>query len=188
MGSLANADENIQVPAAAVDHADSEQLVPADGPQSARIRGHSEGTLHRFRGGDSAGLLRRRRRIEDRGADWRLASNGGAGRRYINVPLSSEVTALMAGRVEDRIDFDALFTAHYAALARMICRLVGDIGWAQELAAEAFWKLHRRPPRSRQNLIGWLYRTGLNLALDNLKKQKRRAHYEALASAPGPPH
>jgi len=51
-----------------------------------------------------------------------------------------------------------------------------------QLAAEAFWRLHRKPPASDQNLLGWLYRTGLRLALDSLKKQKRRAHYEALGA------
>jgi RNA polymerase sigma factor (sigma-70 family) len=83
-------------------------------------------------------------------------------------------------------DFDGLFAAHYAALARVIYRVVGDVGLAEELAAEAFWKLHRNPPRSDDNLAGWLYRTGLRLGLDHLKKRKRRAHYEALAAWPGP--
>jgi RNA polymerase sigma-70 factor (ECF subfamily) len=35
------------------------------------------------------------------------------------------------------------------------------------------------------NPMGWLCRTGLRLALDHLRKRKRRAHYEALS--PGPP-
>jgi RNA polymerase sigma-70 factor (ECF subfamily) len=87
--------------------------------------------------------------------------------------------------VESAGKFDELFTANYAALTRLVYRLVGDIGWAEELAAEAFWKLHRNPPASDHNLMGWLYRTGLRLALDDLKKRKRRAHYEALATAPG---
>jgi RNA polymerase sigma-70 factor (ECF subfamily) len=82
-------------------------------------------------------------------------------------------------------DFDELFAAHYAGLARLIYRVVGDTGWAEELAAEAFWKLHRHPPASHDNLVGWLYRTGLRLALDNLKVRKRRAHYEAQAPGPG---
>jgi RNA polymerase sigma-70 factor (ECF subfamily) len=80
--------------------------------------------------------------------------------------------------------FDGLFADNYAALTRVIYRVVGDMGCAEELAAEAFWKLHRNPPASDHNLGGWLRRTGLRLALDNLKKRKRRAHYEALA--PGP--
>jgi RNA polymerase sigma-70 factor (ECF subfamily) len=86
--------------------------------------------------------------------------------------------------IESAGKFDELFTANYTALTRLVYRVVGDIGWAEELAAEAFWKLHRSPPASDDNLPGWLYRTGLRLALDNLKKRKRRAHYEAQAPAP----
>jgi RNA polymerase sigma factor (sigma-70 family) len=87
--------------------------------------------------------------------------------------------------VESGDNFDQLFAANYAPLTRLVYRVVGDIGWAEELAAEAFWKLHRTGPASDRNLSGWLYRTGLRLALDNLKKRKRRAHYEALAPGPG---
>jgi RNA polymerase sigma-70 factor, ECF subfamily len=85
---------------------------------------------------------------------------------------------------ESATDFDALFTANYAPLARVIYRVVGDTDLAEELSAEAFWKLHRSPPASDHNLAGWLYRTGLHLAFDSLKKRRRRAHYEGLAPAP----
>jgi RNA polymerase sigma-70 factor, ECF subfamily len=80
--------------------------------------------------------------------------------------------------------FEELFAANYAPLCRVIYRLVGDTGWAEELAAEAFWKLHRKPPASAENLAGWLYRAGLRLALDNLKMRKRRALYEGQAAPP----
>jgi RNA polymerase sigma factor (sigma-70 family) len=99
------------------------------------------------------------------------------------VAASSDV---VNGRIESAGTFDELFTLNYAALTRLIQRVVGDGGWAEEIAAEAFWKLHRHPPASKQNLVGWLYRTGLRLALDNLKKRKRRVHYESLAPAPTP--
>jgi RNA polymerase sigma-70 factor (ECF subfamily) len=92
---------------------------------------------------------------------------------------------VVTAKTERADDFDGLFAANYAGLTRVIYRIVGDTGWAEELAAEAFWKLHRNPPESGHNLVGWLYRTGLRLALDNLKKRKRRAHYEALARPPG---
>jgi RNA polymerase sigma factor (sigma-70 family) len=100
------------------------------------------------------------------------------------VPLSSDIP-VVTRTIESAGTFDELFTSNYAALTRLIYRVVGDTGWAEELAAEAFWKLHRNPPKSDHNLVGWLYRTGLHLALDNLKKRKRRAHYEALAPPPG---
>jgi len=87
----------------------------------------------------------------------------------------------VTAKIESAYNFDQLFIANYTAVTRLIYRVVGDIGWAEELAAEAFWKLHRNPPASGHNLAGWLYRTGIRLALDNLKKRKRRVHYEALA-------
>ncbi len=80
-------------------------------------------------------------------------------------------------------DFDSLFLAHYAALARALYRVVGDTHAAEELASEAFWKLHSRPPGSHENLIGWVYRTGFRLALDSLRKRRRRDRYEAQAAA-----
>ena len=92
---------------------------------------------------------------------------------------------MAAGIVASADNFDALFTAHYASLSRVLYRVLGDTGAAEELAAEAFWRLYRSPPRSRENLEGWLYRTGLRLALDTLKKRRRRTHYEALAPRPG---
>jgi RNA polymerase sigma-70 factor, ECF subfamily len=98
------------------------------------------------------------------------------------MPPGSDIP--VASKIESAGSFDELFTANYAALTRLIYRVVGDIGWAEDLAAEAFWKLHRNPPASEHNVAGWLYRTGIRLALDNLKKRKRRAHYEALAPRP----
>ena len=98
------------------------------------------------------------------------------------MPASSNIPVTSKIEIADHLD--ALFAAEYNKLTRLIYRVVGDTGWAEELAAEAFWKLHRNPPSSDHNLAGWLYRTGIRLALDNLKKRKRRAHYEALAPAP----
>ena len=102
-------------------------------------------------------------------------SNSALGRRlgYVVVSASPETAN----------SFDALFAANYVSLTRLIYRVVGDTGWAEDLAADTFWKLHRNPPKSDQNLSGWLYRTGLRLALDELKKRKRRARYESMAPA-----
>lgn len=43
-------------------------------------------------------------------------------------------------------DIESLFRAHYRRLCRLTCRVIGDPDLAEELAAEAFWKLHQRPP------------------------------------------
>jgi len=78
-------------------------------------------------------------------------------------------------------DLDALFAAYYRRLTRLLYRVTGDTARAEEFAAEAFWRLYDKPPRDGANIEGWLYRTGLHLALDYLKKERRRARYEALA-------
>ena len=77
-------------------------------------------------------------------------------------------------------DLDALFAANYRRLTRLLYRVIGDTARAEEFAAEAFWRLYDKPPRDATNIEGWLYRTGLHLALDHLKKERRRARYEAL--------
>ena len=75
--------------------------------------------------------------------------------------------------------------ASYRRLARLLYRVSGDFGRAEEVASEAFWRLHSKPPAADTNIEGWLYRTGLRLALDQLKKDRRRARYEALGSLLG---
>lgn len=83
------------------------------------------------------------------------------------------------------LDFDSLFRAYYGRLTRLLYRITGDASRAEEVAAEAFWRLYRKPPPSHLNLEGWLYRTGVRLALDQLKMERRRSRYEALAVAFG---
>jgi len=77
-------------------------------------------------------------------------------------------------------NFDALFTSYYRRLTRLLYRATGDTGRSEEFAAEAFWRLYHKPPPDASNIEGWLYRIGLRLALDYLKKERRRARYEAL--------
>ena len=83
------------------------------------------------------------------------------------------------------LDIDSLFRSYYARLARLLYRVTGDTARAEEIASEAFWRLHRKPPPDEANYEGWLYRTGVRLALDHLKKERRRASYEALAPESG---
>jgi len=90
----------------------------------------------------------------------------------------------------DGAAFEELFRLSYRRLARLLFRITHDFARAEEMASEAFWRLYCRPPARDTNLEGWLYRTGLRLALDHLRNERRRARYEALAAAiglvPGP--
>lgn len=83
--------------------------------------------------------------------------------------------------------FDELFLAHYAQIAAILCRVVGDWGRAEELANEVFLKLYRRPlPEiSSGNVGGWLYRTAMNLGIDALRSSARRKRYELAAAQHG---
>ena len=78
--------------------------------------------------------------------------------------------------------FDALFADYYRRLARLLYRLTGDTSRAEEAAAEAFWRLHQVKLPSGANLEGWLYRTGVRVALDRLKMDRRRDRYEHLSN------
>jgi RNA polymerase sigma-70 factor (ECF subfamily) len=85
----------------------------------------------------------------------------------------------------DRV-FEGLFSEHYPRLVRTLLRLVGNQAQAEELAADAFYKLYRQRPRydpeekhaPDENLAGWLYRTGMNLGLDALRANNRRLRRE----------
>ena len=60
-----------------------------------------------------------------------------------------------AQRTDLEIDFDELFEQHWAGLCRTLTNLVGDRDEAQDLALEAFLRLHHKPPSDRRNLGGW---------------------------------
>jgi RNA polymerase sigma-70 factor (ECF subfamily) len=81
--------------------------------------------------------------------------------------------------------FDALFQAHYEPIARAIVRIIQDRGRAEELAVETFWKLHKNPQVQGPSAGGWLYRTAVRLALDELRRRARQSRYERLLSWTG---
>jgi RNA polymerase sigma-70 factor (ECF subfamily) len=85
------------------------------------------------------------------------------------------------------LSFDLLFQNYYSRLARLLYRVTGDTSRAEEIASEAFWRLHRKPPPDQANVEGWLYRTRVRLALDHLKKERRRARYESMVPVHGAP-
>ena len=80
-------------------------------------------------------------------------------------------------------DFEALFREHYVRLVRVLVRLVGSAGQAEELASDAFCRLHQHRAQldSDENLAGWLYRTAMNLGLDALRSNTRRTRREETA-------
>ena len=92
--------------------------------------------------------------------------------------LSFSGTFSVQERAADHV-FEELFAGHYPRLVKTLLRLVGDPGQAEELAADAFYRLHQhRPPGTPDALAGWLYRTAMNLGLDALRTNARRVRRE----------
>jgi RNA polymerase sigma-70 factor (ECF subfamily) len=83
--------------------------------------------------------------------------------------------------------FEQLFLGHYPRLVRTLLRLVGNAGQAEELAADAFYRLHQHRERggSDENSAGWVYRTAMNLALDALRANSRRSRRDGVAQREG---
>jgi len=85
--------------------------------------------------------------------------------------------------VDGDAEFDATFTAYYPRIARVVARVVGDPGRAEELAVETFLRWWRHRAVRGSDAPGWLYRTAVRLGLDELRRQQRRARYERLMAA-----
>lgn len=89
-----------------------------------------------------------------------------------------------AGAKSRGLDFDLVFLEQYSRVYSILVRIVGDRAEAEDLALEAFWQLHRRPPMpARADTAsspygGWLYRVATNLGLNALRARKRRQRYE----------
>ena len=68
--------------------------------------------------------------------------------------------------------FDELFLSTYPSIVGILRRMLGDCGRAEELANEAFLRLYSTalPPSAKQNVPGWLYRTAMNLGIDDLAR------------------
>jgi len=77
-------------------------------------------------------------------------------------------------------DLEVVFRAQYERIARMIAGVIRDHARAEELAVEVFLKWDRHPAAHGENAEGWLYRTALRMALNELRTELRRSRYEAV--------
>lgn len=74
----------------------------------------------------------------------------------------------------DAPTFDEIFLEQYDRVYGILYRLVGTRDEAEDLAQEVFLKLHQKPPRSRDNVAGWLYRVATNMGYNAIRSRKRR--------------
>jgi putative glutamine amidotransferase len=74
--------------------------------------------------------------------------------------------------------FDAILIEQAGPLTRRLTRMVGDRETAEDLRQETLARAWRSGPREAQAPVvrAWLHRTATNLALDELRRRKRREH------------
>jgi RNA polymerase sigma-70 factor (ECF subfamily) len=77
-------------------------------------------------------------------------------------------------RMGDDKAFAGLVTRYERALIRVLSRLVRDEELARDLAQETFWKVYNRLDRfdTSRRFGPWLFRIGVNLTLDLLRKHE----------------
>jgi RNA polymerase sigma-70 factor (ECF subfamily) len=93
---------------------------------------------------------------------------------------------IKSGTVQnEETDFESLFREQWPRVYAVLYRLVGEGEEAQDLALEAFWRLHHRRPTQAvgAELRGWLYRVATNLGINALRSRKRRQRYEERAAS-----
>ncbi len=94
--------------------------------------------------------------------------------------MDPDVVLMLAFRDGDEAAFDQLFRRWAGPLLRYLERMLGESAMAEELVQEAFFRVHRARHRyePRARFSTWLYRIATNLALNELKRPRRRHVHE----------
>jgi RNA polymerase sigma-70 factor (ECF subfamily) len=133
--------------------------------------------LERKGSGFRSGLQQNRTGPRDQPGPARLEVDAEVGLQETD----PDVQLMLALRAGDDSAFDGLFARWAAPLLRYLERIVGDQGIAEELVQETFLRVHaarsRYEPRARFST--WLYRICTNLALNELKRPRRRNRHES---------
>ena len=80
-------------------------------------------------------------------------------------------------------EIDEAFRQHYGRIARVIARVVRDQSRAEELAVDAFLTWWRKTGARGDAAPKWMYRVAVRLAIDELRRDARRARHERLVRA-----
>jgi len=98
------------------------------------------------------------------------------------VDAHGDALSPVVGRLTHQ-ELDAAFLQHYARIARVVGRVVRDRARAEELAVDAFLKWWRHSRARGDHGVAWLYRAAVRLAIDELRRDARRARFERLTGA-----
>jgi len=94
------------------------------------------------------------------------------------VPASSDLAFAKDASASTAFDFEAVFADHYAAIVRLVARVVRDPSRAEELAVDAFCRLWKTSSAQGDSAGGWLRRTAVRLAIDELRRRARCERYD----------
>ncbi len=88
-----------------------------------------------------------------------------------------DVRLMLAFREGETAAFDELFRRWSGPLLRYLERMVRDLSTAEELVQEAFLRVYRARDRYRPDarFSTWLYRIATNLALNELRRPRRKS-------------
>jgi RNA polymerase sigma-70 factor (ECF subfamily) len=95
--------------------------------------------------------------------------------------VNTRTAAGLADEVDDTAGrLDLTFRAHYARINRVIGRVIRDEARAEELAVDVFLKWWRTSSAHGDCAEGWLVRTAVRQALDELRRRNRRQRLDHL--------
>jgi RNA polymerase sigma-70 factor (ECF subfamily) len=114
-------------------------------------------------------------------AEAALIDTPTIGSYFRRMDNSQELLLLEQIRAGDEAGFATLMREHAPKVVGLATRLLGDRSEAEDLAQEAFLRLHRALPgfRGDSSIGTWLYRTTTRLAIDHLRRErlKRRIFF-----------
>jgi RNA polymerase sigma-70 factor, ECF subfamily len=87
---------------------------------------------------------------------------------------SQQAISLERERPSTNPELEAVFRLHYSRITKLIARITKDPGRAEELAVDVFLRLRSSRIEDDHSASGWLSRTAVRLALDELRQQERR--------------
>jgi len=99
----------------------------------------------------------------------------------------SDARLVEDARRGDRDAFGDLVLRYERRLTRVIMRFVSDLELAKDLAQESFLRAYERLDQfdPSRRFGPWLFRIGVNLTLDYLRKRKRRGRWTLFSDAGG---
>lgn len=99
--------------------------------------------------------------------------------------LGNEAQLVEEARRGDQAAFGELVVRYERRVVRVIAQFVRDIDLAQDLAQETFLRAYQRLDQfdPARRFGPWLFRIGVNLTLDYLRKRKRRGWWHLFTDA-----